>query len=64
MLMLLKLGKQERLDEDGGVERQCLDCGEWWPADKEFYHRNTKGARGMQPYCRACMVIRQGRGRG
>ena len=26
-----------RLDEDGGLEKQCTKCGDWWTNDTEFF---------------------------
>ena len=38
-----------------GVEKRCPKCGEFWPADREFFGVRG-GARGNQlrPWCRAC----------
>lgn len=44
-----------------GTERQCNGCGEWWPLDKEFYHRNYRGIGGFLGTCRACFAERRGR---
>lgn len=41
--------KRQRLDEDGQLEQQCIECLEWWPADEEFYYPNF--AR-----CKACYL--------
>ena len=34
-------------EEELGPQRQCLACGDWYPADKEFFERGR-----LQ--CRAC----------
>ncbi len=34
------------------VERQCIQCGEWWPNDDEFYHVNGQGYTYSR--CKAC----------
>lgn len=44
-----------------GVERRCNGCGEWWPLDGEFFHRNPKGIGGYLGTCRACFSERRGR---
>ena len=35
-------------------EKQCTRCGEWWPADLEFFHASTKGKAGLNYQCKAC----------
>lgn len=42
---------QYRYDDDGQLERRCAHCGEYWPADTEFY--NKRGTH-LQSWCRAC----------
>jgi hypothetical protein len=44
-----------------GTERRCNGCGEWWPLDGEFYHRNPKGIGGFLGTCRACFAERRNR---
>lgn len=44
-----------------GTERRCNSCGEYWPLDGEFYHRNSKGIGGFLGTCRACFAERRGR---
>lgn len=44
-----------------GTERRCNSCGEFWPLDGEFYHRNPKGIGGFLGTCRACFAERRGR---
>jgi len=41
-----------RLDEDGQPEKQCRICGEWWPADPEFYYPDFA-------QCKACYLERK-----
>ena len=50
---------QERKDADGELERQCTQCGEWWPADKEFFYPN--GKHGLHTQCKACYLERKKR---
>ena len=35
-----------------GEEIRCVDCGEWYPRDAEFFHANGRG--GLRRTCRAC----------
>jgi len=39
------------------VEKQCTDCGEWWPDDKEFFPTTGHGKTANQ--CKACYMIRR-----
>ncbi len=49
VMKMKKLKNRQRLDGDGEVEQQCIECLEWWPADEEFYYKNF--AR-----CKACYL--------
>jgi hypothetical protein len=40
-----------RLDEDGMLEKRCPRCGEYWPADTEFFYAH---ADELSSYCRSC----------
>lgn len=44
---------------DLGEEKRCARCGEYWPADEEFFAicKNNKG--GLHSYCRACCTERK-----
>jgi len=44
---------KERLDEDGGVERHCPKCDEWWPADREFFYGSKEK---LHYWCKACYL--------
>lgn len=35
-------------------EKQCTGCREFWPADTEFFHRDTRSASGLRNRCKAC----------
>ena len=35
-----------------GLEKKCTKCGDWWPADKEFY--NSNGGGKLHSKCKAC----------
>ncbi len=44
------------------MERLCADCGEWWPATREFFFttgRKTKPK--LHSYCKACYEVRRKR---
>jgi hypothetical protein len=50
-----KLQGEERVRVgDDGVELLCTKCREFWPADGEFFYRDTGGVRGLTAWCRAC----------
>lgn len=36
--------------------KRCKGCGEVWPADAEFFHRNAGGRDGLRARCRACVA--------
>lgn len=36
-----------------GTEKLCPRCGEYWPADREFFWPRGHG-HGLQGWCRAC----------
>ncbi len=52
---------KERLDEDGELERHCSKCGEWWPADREFFfgYTDQKGKEHLHDWCKACYLERR-----
>lgn len=35
-----------------GLEKKCGRCGEYWPADGEFWY--SEGTRGLSKWCKAC----------
>lgn len=41
-----------------GVEKRCPKCGEYLPADAEFWHRNSASKDGLYSYCKACCYDR------
>lgn len=43
-----------RLTNYCGMEKYCPRCGEWWPADDEFFDRDNTNKIGLQTYCKAC----------
>lgn len=38
-----------------GLERLCSTCGEFWPADTEFFWA-TPRASGLHCWCKACYI--------
>lgn len=53
MAVLEDAGARVRHTDDG-VEKQCLRCTDWWPADREFFHVKSSGSCGLASWCRAC----------
>ena len=39
-----------------GLEKRCACCGDYWPADPEFFHLK---ANGLATRCRACVNARR-----
>ncbi|WP_343590129.1 hypothetical protein [Paracidovorax wautersii] len=37
-----------------GGEKLCNKCGEWWPADTEFFFGDPGGIGGLYHCCKAC----------
>lgn len=35
-----------------GQEARCNRCGEWWPADTEFFNARTEGT--PRSWCKGC----------
>ncbi|GEM_PF-1901852 len=48
-----------RYSELGELEKTCCVCGEWWPADTEFYFAQASSPDGLTPACRACYMLRR-----
>lgn len=36
------------------AEKTCIDCGEDWPGDTEFFHRAADTSDGLSGQCKAC----------
>ena len=52
-----------QFDEFGQLEKRCSICGEFWPADTEFFYAQTDKCDGLKSSCRACNFERlQARG--
>ena len=45
-----------RIAWDIGLEQQCSSCGDWWPADAEFFYVRADRRRQLASVCRACTV--------
>lgn len=43
-----------RVNELGEVEKRCTKCGEWLPADNEFFFYEKKPV--LNSWCKACML--------
>lgn len=41
---------------DGMLEKRCGRCGEYWPADLEFFYPHRQCSCGLHTYCRACFL--------
>ncbi|WP_157200829.1 hypothetical protein [Massilia sp. Root351] len=39
-----------------GQEKRCITCGEYWPADAEFFEAAKKTRDRLSPRCIACIV--------
>lgn len=38
-----------------GQEKRCMCCGEFWPADSEFFQHMRSSRDGLTPRCIACI---------
>ncbi len=41
-----------------GEEKRCMSCGEYWPADNEFFEVMRSRRDGWSPRCIACIRAR------
>lgn len=41
-----------------GEEKRCLCCGEYWPADAEFFDTMASSRDRLTPRCIACIKAR------
>lgn len=46
-------------DGDEGPEKFCGTCREWWPADPEFFCRDSGSPSGLFHACKACCADHQ-----
>ncbi|URL05938.1 hypothetical protein L4F92_07605 [Avibacterium sp. 21-595] len=42
------------IETELGIELKCSCCGEFYPADKEFFYRCNKSKWGFHSWCKAC----------
>ena len=45
------------IESELGMEKRCVACEQYWPADLEFYS-SSKSVDGLAPRCRACVAER------
>lgn len=45
------------IETELGIEKQCTACGEFWPADKEFFYSAGNGR--LMAQCIACCEERK-----
>jgi hypothetical protein len=57
LAMGLRSGKYRLADY--GLEQRCTTCGEYWPADTEFFY--PRGATRLASECKACFCETYGR---
>jgi hypothetical protein len=41
---------------EGEKELLCSICGEYWPADEEFFYKDVNGRFGFMAQCKACYL--------
>ena len=39
-----------------GEEKRCTRCGDYWPADGEFFGHQPNNRNGLSSQCRACLA--------
>lgn len=54
LMRLLATGKYQITPH--GLEALCAVCGDYWPADTEFFHLNPTATTGLQGRCKACDI--------
>ena len=42
-----------------GLEKRCLTCNEYWPADEEFFSLAPRSRDGLTTRCIACIKSKQ-----
>lgn len=40
----------------GETEKRCSKCGDWWPADNEFFSYYNKSIGKLNSWCKACSL--------
>lgn len=56
--MLGLLNSPQKAVTELGEEKRCIACGEYWPADAEFFDRKISSRDGLTPRCIACIKAR------
>ncbi|MDD5045143.1 MAG: hypothetical protein PHG51_06355 [Candidatus Omnitrophica bacterium] len=54
--MVTKVSKL-RISGELGEEKMCIDCGEWWPNDKEFFPSYGPEKHQLLSRCKDCYKI-------
>jgi hypothetical protein len=50
--------RSETRESELGKEKYCFTCGEFWPADEEFFDRSKSSKDKLAPRCIACSRAR------
>lgn len=48
------LGNGNYIFTELGLELRCNYCGQYWPADTSFFHKDSSSSKGLHGYCTAC----------
>jgi hypothetical protein len=48
-------GRALHASSELGMEKRCLTCGEYWPADTEFFDACRSSGDGLSLRCLACI---------
>ena len=49
------MGIGVKINTELGAEKQCITCGEFWPADTEFFEPKQKTRDRLSTRCIACV---------
>lgn len=52
-----------RFDPILGMEKKCTRCGQWWPADGEFYPYADLVTKRLGAWCKCCTLEYKARGK-
>ena len=55
-LVNLRLKRGTVIFTEIGREKSCASCGEFWPADSEFYLSDYKRSDGLSSWCKGCLL--------